>query len=123
MFKKDFLVDLSIYPIEAVYGAAYVFIDRVYIFLEMNDDKVQVNFTAKNNTAKEDLDEIIGEFQNELLNYTLRISLEKNNKKIRERIVERALYSSVGEEDDIWDDDDPLGLLDEDEDENENKEN
>ena len=99
-------VNLSTYPIEAIYGASYVFIDRAYIFLDMKGkDNLEVSFKAKEGIAKKQFNELEGEFLNELLNYALRVSLAKTNKKIRERIVERALYSSVGE-DDLWDEED-----------------
>jgi His-Xaa-Ser system protein HxsD len=105
--KPNFVLDLKIYPLEAVYGASYVFIDRAYVFLEdAGKEKVKVSFKGKKNPPaggdKKALEVLQGEFLNELLNYTLRVSLENNNKKIRQQIVERALYSSIGTEDDIW---------------------
>lgn len=105
-------IDLNIYPLEAVYGASYVFIDRAYVFLAPASvkSKVVVSFKAKEKTSQKQFEALEGEFLNELLNYTLRVSLEKNNKKIRQRIIERALYSSIGSEDDIWSDDDPLEI-------------
>ncbi len=38
---------------------------------------------------------LIGEFKNELLNYVLRLSIAKNTGKIRDAIVERALFSAL----------------------------
>lgn len=108
-YKSSFKADISLYPIESIYGASYVFVDKVYIFLEKDaKGNVIINFKAKPDTTKKDLDKIVGEFQNELLNYTLRHSLSKTNKIIRQRIIERALYSSIGEEEDIWSDEEEV---------------
>ena len=105
-----FSVDLAVYPLEAIYGAAYVFVDRVYIFLSLaKKDVVMVTMTAKEETTKGKLANIEGEFQNELLNASLRMTLAKNNKKIRQHIIERALFSSIGEED-VWAEDDQVDI-------------
>lgn len=112
------IIDLSIYPLEAIYGAAYVFIERVYIFLDSRDDKkIEVCLRAK---KQEDFsqEELEGEFMNELLNYSLRLKLSESNKKIREQIVEQALFAGLGREKGILEkqaekfefEDDPLGI-------------
>jgi len=104
----------SIYPVEAIYGASYVFIDRVYIYLDSKkNSEVEVCLTGKKKLTANKLKEIEGEFMNELLNYVQRLSISKNTKKIREMIIERALYSSVNEDQPGQDDfelDDPLGI-------------
>ena len=105
-------LDTQIYSKEAIYGAAYVFIDRMYIYLDMKGkDKIEVVFKPKEGSDKKKLEALKGEFQNELLHYVHRINLAKNNKKIRELIIERALYSSI-EGDNLESDefDDPLGI-------------
>jgi len=112
------IIDLKLYPLEAVYGAAYLFVDRVYIFLDTQEkDKLEVSLRAK-----EEVDfspeKIEGEFMNELLNYTLRLKLSDSNKKIREQIVEQALFAALGREEGILKnqeqkfefEDDPLGI-------------
>lgn len=100
MKKQSFLkvsIDLSVYPLEAVFGACYVFVDRVYIFLEKKaGNKITATFRPKKDSAK--LAGLVGEFMNELLNYALRISLAKENKKIREYLVEQALFGAAGQE-------------------------
>ncbi len=109
-------IDTKIYPLEAIYGASYVFIDRVYIFLDSKKiNKIEISFKGKKKNSKKQLENLVGEFMNELLNYTLRINLAKTNKKIREYIVEQALFTAVNTvEDDLSDnlgyEDDPLGI-------------
>jgi len=111
-----FLLDLKDYPIEAIYGAAYVFIDKAYLFLDsQSSKKIEVSLKGKKKLSKKQLENLKGEFLNELLNYAFRINLIKHNKKIREFIVGQALFSAVGEEGTIKEDelgyqDDPLGI-------------
>ena len=105
----EIIIDLEVYPLEAIYSAAYVFIDRVYIYLKPVGNAVVVLLTAKEGLTKKSFEKIKGEFQNELLNSSLRRTLEKSNKKIRQNIVERALFSSIGEED-IWSEDDSVEI-------------
>ena len=121
MNKKDtntikIEIDTKVYPLEAIYGASYVFIDRVYIFLDSKKiNKIEISFRGKEKNSKKQLENLVGEFMNELLNYTLRINLAKTNKKIREYVVEQALFTAVNTvEDDLSDnlgyEDDPLGI-------------
>ena len=92
-------VNPKVYPLEAVYGASYVFLDRAYIFLEGDPKKeIRVRLKAKEETGKGRLKDLIGEFQNELLNYALRNEISKRNAKIREYIVAQALFASNPEE-------------------------
>ena len=45
---KKIIFDESLYPLEAIYGACYVFIDRAYIFLDKEQEgKISVQFKAK----------------------------------------------------------------------------
>jgi len=111
-----FRVNLQNYPMEAIYGAAYVFLSKAYLFLDnKSPEKIEVFLKGKKKFNKKQLEELKGEFLNELLNYTVRINLSKNNKKIREYIISQALYSAFGDdkvnkEDEIKYEDDPLGI-------------
>ena len=112
----DFLINLDNYPLEAVYGAAYVFLDRAYVFLDSpSAKKIKVFLKGKNSLAEKKLEDLRGEFLNELLNYTVRINLAKTNKKIREFIIGQALFSAAGDgeagqEEELKYQDDPLGI-------------
>ncbi|MFH0891189.1 MAG: His-Xaa-Ser system protein HxsD [Candidatus Falkowbacteria bacterium] len=106
-------LNAKLYPKEAIFGAAYVFIDRVYVFLDApKPDVIDVSLESKSGASAKGMEKLRGEFQNELLNYVHRINLAKFNKKIREYIVERALYSSVEKESQLSEAvfDDPLGI-------------
>lgn len=96
--KNQLLISLNpkIYPLEAVYGACYVFIDRAYLFLDGNPEKeIKIFIKGKEELNSKELEKLAGEFKNEVLNYTLRLSIAQNTKKIRETIVERALFSAL----------------------------
>lgn len=109
------LLNTKTYPKEAIVGASYVFIDRAYIFLDNPEkDSMAVSLKSKKNISEKKLEELKGEFHNELLNYVHRINIAKANKKIREYIVERALFASVENESGSTGGDagfdDPLGI-------------
>lgn len=91
-------VDARIYPLQAIYGAAYTFLDRVYIFLDGDPDGIiNVRLKTKEGIAEDAFQVIRGEFQNELLNYALRVRISESNKKIREYIVGTALLGTAGD--------------------------
>ncbi|MAF20828.1 MAG: His-Xaa-Ser system protein HxsD [Parcubacteria group bacterium] len=107
--------DLQKNSLEAIYGAAYVFLDKAYLFLDSkNKNKIQVSLKSKKRLSSKKLEELRGEFLNEFLNYTVRINLAKYNKKIREYIISQALSSALTveecEEDEVKYEDDPLGI-------------
>ena len=93
------VVDSRIYSPEAVYGAAYVFLDRAYVRLDGNPKKKITIFLKSKKTFKESKREKLKEeFFNELLNYSLRFQISKQNQKIREYLVGTAMLGAVGEE-------------------------
>ncbi len=88
-------IKLNIYPLEAIYGASYLFLDRTYIYLEEGGDStVIVNIKGKEAINKKKLEKIGYEFLNELLNAGLRHQISSSNKKIREYIAGTALFYS-----------------------------
>jgi len=111
-----FLVSLQDYPLEAIHGAVYVFLNKSYIFLKTQSvKKIEVSLKGKKKLAEKQLEILKGEFLNELLNYTVRINLSKSNKKTREYIVSQALFSTFGDynidkEDEVKYEEDPLGI-------------
>jgi len=88
-------LNTTIYPLEAVYGASYVFIDKAYLFLDSNGSKIEVVLTPKQKLSAGELRVLAGDFLNELLNYALRVGISAENKKIRQYVVERALFSAA----------------------------
>jgi len=115
MSLKVISLNPKIYPLEAIYGACYVFIDRAYLFLDGDPNKeVTIYIKGKSNLTPKKLEALAGEFENELLNYTLRLALAKNTRKVRETIVEKALFSALPQEETREEEgvfkEDPLGI-------------
>lgn len=102
--KIEFEVNLKDYPKDAIYAAAYQFLDEVYISLKdvaqkkaiKREEQIVTIIFEKKAQNKNDLETIKKEFLNELLYSAIRNNLSKKNKKIREAIVAQALFSAVG---------------------------
>ncbi|MEZ4265636.1 MAG: His-Xaa-Ser system protein HxsD [Myxococcota bacterium] len=114
-------LDKGIYPLEVIYGASYIFIDRAYVLLGKSGDNVTVEIATKDGRDEAALRALAGEFSNELLSQALRRRITKENQNILETIVSQALAGATGAmvpsafEDDEDDDDldfldDPLGI-------------
>ncbi|MCB9778819.1 MAG: His-Xaa-Ser system protein HxsD [Alphaproteobacteria bacterium] len=89
------LVDEELYPRDAVYGAAYLFVDRAWVFLSRNDDKqIEVRLRPKDASSPEILTALAGEFANELLNQVMRVRISDSTQKIREYYMARAFFST-----------------------------
>lgn len=117
--QKEVLVNQRIYPLEAIYAAAYVYLDRCYVLLDkQGKDRISVRLKSRPECARKEFDEIVGEFENELVNQALRLKIAKRTEKIREAIIHRALFSAMPESLDLSLDDeddtdyleDPLGI-------------
>ena len=88
-------LDESLYPKDAIYGAAYVFIDRCYVHLDrVGDRRIQVTLKAKR--AGADTQAFAGEFQNELLGQAWRRQIVEENRQLIESITTRALGGAAG---------------------------
>ena len=86
-------LDEGLYPLDAIYGAAYLFVDRCYVFLDRPaDQQVQVRFRTKSDRPEQDLEALAGEFANELLNQVLRLRISESTKNIREYTLARAFF-------------------------------
>ena len=82
-------VNPDIYPLEVVYSAAYVFLDRAYIRLDGDaDEKIIVELRPKGDYP---LGQLKNEFNNELLNYAFHKSQIENSGDIRKILMQRAL--------------------------------
>jgi len=93
--KVSVSVDRDIYSLEAIYDAAYNFLEKVYVFLKKGEENsIEVQLKSKEKAGEEELMQIAGEFLNELVNTSLRISISKENKMIREYIVSTALIGA-----------------------------
>lgn len=88
-----FLIDQRLYPLEAIYATCYVFIERLYIFLDRENGRIKVMLKPKEGTRLNQ-GAVRGEFMNELLNNSLRYLIAKRNKRIKDIIVGEALFFS-----------------------------
>jgi His-Xaa-Ser system protein HxsD len=93
-----FELDEEIYPRATIFGAAYIFIDRCYVFLTRPaDKKVGVQLKTKSaDVAAGTPEELAGEFANELLNQLLRFNLAESTAEIRKYYMARAFFGLTG---------------------------
>jgi His-Xaa-Ser system protein HxsD len=91
----DVEVDESLYPLEALYGACYLFIDRCFVYLSRpRPHVVDVRLTARGPAAAAELEALAGEFANELLSQVLRQRLSLATGRIREFYTAAALRAA-----------------------------
>ena len=117
--KEDGSVSISInpkiYPLEIIYSAAYVFIDKAYVLIEGDPKKnVIVELipkevydllipksiklkSKKDNDTKSILEQFGREFNNELLSYATYATIARKNKGIMTTLIQRALLTNEGE--------------------------
>jgi His-Xaa-Ser system protein HxsD len=89
-------LDEGLYPKDAIYGAAYVFIDRCYVHLDRpSAGRISVQLRAKADTA-ETSEALAGEFENELLGQAWRRMLVEDNRRIVETVTTQALAGAAG---------------------------
>lgn len=114
-------VNPDVYPLDVIYGASFVYVDRAFVMLDRRDDNhVLVSLTSRLKSDEEGLRNLAGAFANELLTQALRETIARKTQKIRELVINRALYSTLDsgsagdmdfeEEDDLDFLDDPLGI-------------
>jgi len=87
----ELLIDTQIFPKDIILKASYNFLDKGYFFFKYNDNgDIILEFSLKSDCS-ENPRVIIWEFSDELLNVYLRDKLEKDNRIIRETIVNKSL--------------------------------
>lgn len=85
----------SLYSTDALFGTAFVFLDRCYVHCDMaDDDHIEVVLVPRTD-SKWSLAELAGEFKNEMVNQALRFKLAKQTEKVRTMIVGRAIGESI----------------------------
>ena len=92
------LVQEELYPLPAIYGAAYVFIDRCYVFLDRpGPTEVRVSLSPKTGQADPPaLRVLVGEFANELLSCAWRHQITAENRQLIEAVTTQALAGAMG---------------------------
>ncbi len=91
-------IDASVYPIEAVYSAAYIFIDRCYVLIDRPREGVHaVTLASKSGDVIADaLRAMVGEFANELLSQAWRLKIVEENRVLIETVTTQALAGAMG---------------------------
>jgi His-Xaa-Ser system protein HxsD len=93
-------VDASLYPLEAVYGAAYVFIDRCYVLLDRpSPTQLRVILTPKSlddDDAQGLLRAAVGELANELVSAAWRHQITQENRAQIEAVTMQAIAGAMG---------------------------
>ena len=114
-------LDESVYPLDAVYGASYTFIDRCYVLLDrVSPTRLRISLTPKKGVTSEDeLRAYVGELSNELLSCAWRSQIVRENRAVIEAVTLQAIGGAMGPPslDDLKDFDfseepfeDPLGI-------------
>lgn len=90
-------VDATLYPLEAIYGAAYIFIDRCYVLLDRPQaGQVSVTLTDKKGATDDAaLRRMVGEFANELLTQAWRQKIVEENRLVLETVTTQALAGAL----------------------------
>ena len=87
----------ELYAKEAVYGAAYLFVDRAYVFLTRpGDHLIRVRLRSRDAVSEEQLVALAGEFANELLNQMVRRQVSESTRQLREYTLARAFFGDDG---------------------------
>ena len=92
----SFDVDETVYPLEAIYGGSYLFVDRCFVFLSRPSPRVvNVRLTSRGPATPTELDALAGEFVNELLSQVARLRLSQATARIREYYTAAALRAAA----------------------------
>lgn len=92
----SFDVDETVYPLEAIYGGAYLFVDRCFVFLSRPKPQVvNVRLTSRGAATSAELEVLAGEFMNEMLSQAARLRLSQATTRIREYYTAAALRAAA----------------------------
>jgi His-Xaa-Ser system protein HxsD len=90
-------VDDTLYPLDAVYGAAYVFLDRCYVLLDRAPGRFRITLADKKAALDGDgLRALAGELANELLSCAWRHRITVDNRAMIEAVTMQAIASAMG---------------------------
>ncbi len=94
----DLTIDASIYPLEAVYAATFVLIDRAWVLIDRPaDGKWRVVVSPKAGPLDEKtLASLLGELANELLAAAYRQELTRENRATLEAVTMQAIAGAMG---------------------------
>ncbi|MBS3131630.1 hypothetical protein J4212_04320 [Candidatus Woesearchaeota archaeon] len=86
-------VSPKLYPVDAVYSAAYVFTERNYVLVD-GDPSTEIVVEIRPKEKGADLEKIGREFNNELVNYASYAVQAARNANLRETILQRVLLTN-----------------------------
>ena len=90
-------VDPATYSLDAIYGAAYIFIDRCFVVLDKPDASYRVTLAwKKGEPTAEQLHALVGEFANELLSCAWRAKISEDSRALIESVTAQALGGALG---------------------------
>lgn len=92
MDKTILRFNKELYPKEAVMKAAYHFIDRCYLYVDMRGNDYVIEITAKKD---QDISNVENEFENELLAQAVRFQVYNQTHVLREVLMARAMSSTI----------------------------
>jgi His-Xaa-Ser system protein HxsD len=91
-----FELDESVYPLEVIYGACYLFLEKCFVFLSRSKPQiVDVRLTSQGPATAAELDALAGEFANALLAQAVRLRLSQSTARIREYYTAAALRAAT----------------------------
>lgn len=89
-------VDEELFSRDVIYGAAYGFVDRCWLFLTRPSDRqVGVALRSKERCDAAALERLAGEFANELLNQAVRKQVGDATAPIRQSYMARAFFGDT----------------------------
>lgn len=87
--RSNITVSTKVYSLETIHAATYKYTGNYHVLITHNvDDSVTVIFEAKDKVK--DISEDLKDFVNSLIDYQVRLQLDKTNGKIRDLIVAHA---------------------------------
>ena len=83
-------IDEELYPLGAIYGACYLFLQKSYVQLSRTRERyVRVRLKPKEGGADK-LESLAGELANELLNQVMRQRVGQENRAVREQYLAKS---------------------------------
>lgn len=100
--KNNVIISINpkIYPLDTIFSAAYIFIDKAYVIVD-GDPSEEIIVQLKAKDKKTDLEKLGREFNNELINYSFYAAQTAKNMPIRTAIVQRAFFTHAQKEPEI----------------------
>lgn len=89
-----FSINPKIYPLDLIYSASYILMDKAYIFLDGDPEEEIIVELRRKDENNQELKKLVYDFNNELLNYAVYKQQSEKNKPIREAILQKILLTN-----------------------------